>query len=600
MLAVLAPAPAGAQTEPRLPRRTSGAARACRQHRSDQGRRRVPLRRRRVRRRRARRCRRTTRTSSRPRPRPLGQAQVQQGIVFVVDTSASTDADGDARREQERHQGAGRQAARRTCRSRSSRPASDALVMQRVHHRPRRRSTTRLTLAHAAGRRRACGRASCAARRSSADVPAMVGSMVLVTDGNTGTGTPFADAKGAVMHAASTVDSFGVAGGSSAAKPTTLADDHGGVYQETNKASDLTGSHDVGRSAALGALPLRLPVGRRPRVSTTSPSPSATPPTRGSYVVGSDARGASALAYQAPPKSGGVARRSRTTSASRSPSCLGLLAVVLGAYAIISLLVKDDTGLEGMLQPYSEDTVRRAPTTTGRVERAGHGADRASCNARSSSPRQFAENRGFLDPGRGRARAGQPAAACRRGDVLLRRGVPSSCRCWRWCSPRNVLVFLIVLGIAVLLPPAAVELPGRASAGGSSRRCCPTRCSCSSGTLRAGYSLMQGVEAVSQEVAEPMGRELRRVVTEARLGRPLEESLDGRRRAHGQRGLRLGRHGHPHPARGRRQPVRAAHDRGRDDDRSASACAVTSKALTAEGRIERHRARHRCPSASAS
>jgi tight adherence protein B len=48
-----------------------------------------------------------------------------------------------------------------------------------------------------------------------------------------------------------------------------------------------------------------------------------------------------------------------------------------------------------------------------------------------------------------------------------------------------------------------------------------------SGSLRAGYSLMQGVEAVSQEVAEPMGKELRRVCTEARLGRELEESLDG-------------------------------------------------------------------------
>jgi tight adherence protein B len=46
------------------------------------------------------------------------------------------------------------------------------------------------------------------------------------------------------------------------------------------------------------------------------------------------------------------------------------------------------------------------------------------------------------------------------------------------------------------------------------------------GTLRAGYSLMQGIEAVSQEVDEPMGRELRRVVTEARLGRPVEESLE--------------------------------------------------------------------------
>jgi tight adherence protein B len=48
-----------------------------------------------------------------------------------------------------------------------------------------------------------------------------------------------------------------------------------------------------------------------------------------------------------------------------------------------------------------------------------------------------------------------------------------------------------------------------------------------SSTLRAGYSMMQGVEAVSQEVSEPMGKELRRVVTEARLGRPLEESLEG-------------------------------------------------------------------------
>jgi tight adherence protein B len=48
-----------------------------------------------------------------------------------------------------------------------------------------------------------------------------------------------------------------------------------------------------------------------------------------------------------------------------------------------------------------------------------------------------------------------------------------------------------------------------------------------SGSLRAGYSLMQGMEAVAQEVTEPMGKELRRVCTEARLGRDLEEALDG-------------------------------------------------------------------------
>ena len=47
-----------------------------------------------------------------------------------------------------------------------------------------------------------------------------------------------------------------------------------------------------------------------------------------------------------------------------------------------------------------------------------------------------------------------------------------------------------------------------------------------SGSLRAGYSLLQGVEAVSKEVNDPMGQELRRVITEARLGREIEDAMD--------------------------------------------------------------------------
>jgi len=46
------------------------------------------------------------------------------------------------------------------------------------------------------------------------------------------------------------------------------------------------------------------------------------------------------------------------------------------------------------------------------------------------------------------------------------------------------------------------------------------------GTLRAGYSIGQGFEAVSGEIDEPMGKELRRAVTEARLGKPLDEALE--------------------------------------------------------------------------
>ena len=45
-------------------------------------------------------------------------------------------------------------------------------------------------------------------------------------------------------------------------------------------------------------------------------------------------------------------------------------------------------------------------------------------------------------------------------------------------------------------------------------------------SLRAGYSLVQGLEAVSAEIEDPMGRELRRAVLETSLGRDLEVALD--------------------------------------------------------------------------
>ena len=43
-------------------------------------------------------------------------------------------------------------------------------------------------------------------------------------------------------------------------------------------------------------------------------------------------------------------------------------------------------------------------------------------------------------------------------------------------------------------------------------------------SLRAGFSLMQGLEAVAQEITDPMRKELQRVFTESRLGRPIEDA----------------------------------------------------------------------------
>ncbi len=46
------------------------------------------------------------------------------------------------------------------------------------------------------------------------------------------------------------------------------------------------------------------------------------------------------------------------------------------------------------------------------------------------------------------------------------------------------------------------------------------------GSMRAGFSFLQGLEAVADECQDPMRRELQRVFTEARLGRPPEEALE--------------------------------------------------------------------------
>ncbi len=79
--------------------------------------------------------------------------------------------------------------------------------------------------------------------------------------------------------------------------------------------------------------------------------------------------------------------------------------------------------------------------------------------------------------------------------------------------------------VLAMLPPAALNF----MAGQRQKKfvsSLPDTLNLLSGSLRAGYSLMQGVEAVSQEVEEPMGKELRRVVSEARLGREVEEAMD--------------------------------------------------------------------------
>ncbi len=47
-----------------------------------------------------------------------------------------------------------------------------------------------------------------------------------------------------------------------------------------------------------------------------------------------------------------------------------------------------------------------------------------------------------------------------------------------------------------------------------------------SGSMRAGFSFAQGIEAVAEEASEPAKRELQRAYAESRLGRPIEDALE--------------------------------------------------------------------------
>lgn len=88
-------------------------------------------------------------------------------------------------------------------------------------------------------------------------------------------------------------------------------------------------------------------------------------------------------------------------------------------------------------------------------------------------------------------------------------------------------VMSLVIGISVLIAPTfIVDFLARRRKKAFQAQL-PDMLQLLAGTLRAGYSIGQGFEAVSNEIDDPMGGELRRAVTETQLGRPLEDALNG-------------------------------------------------------------------------
>jgi tight adherence protein B len=84
---------------------------------------------------------------------------------------------------------------------------------------------------------------------------------------------------------------------------------------------------------------------------------------------------------------------------------------------------------------------------------------------------------------------------------------------------------LLVLILLLVIPPAALQgaIDHRARLFATQL---PDVLKLTASSLRAGFSLLQGLEAVSKQLREPSAAEMQRVLAEARLGRPVEDALE--------------------------------------------------------------------------
>ncbi|MEM9467530.1 MAG: type II secretion system F family protein [Actinomycetota bacterium] len=199
---------------------------------------------------------------------------------------------------------------------------------------------------------------------------------------------------------------------------------------------------------------------------------------------------------------------------------LGVVAAVLGAYSLAMLFQKNQSGLNDMLEAYADPYAPNVPEEEGGKSFAKNLFVKRAVEITEG----FAERQGSLE---------RAERMLERADLPLRAGEALTAYAGIVLGSLAIgilflggIVGLIIMGaLGVLVPPAVVNfMANRRTKAFLSQL--PDMLQLLSSTLKAGYSFMQGVEAVSHEVEEPMGGELRRIVTEAQLGRPLEDAMD--------------------------------------------------------------------------
>jgi tight adherence protein B len=195
---------------------------------------------------------------------------------------------------------------------------------------------------------------------------------------------------------------------------------------------------------------------------------------------------------------------------------LGALAAGGIALAVALLMIRQDDGLTSVLQPYS-------PEVEDESEGGGFGKS-AFIQRAVGITTNIAERQGYLV--KAEKMLEQANMPLRAGEALTGYvGIVLGSAVLGFLYKQSLFYALIFAVLGAIIPINVVSFKAKRRRKKFLSQL-PDTLQLLAGTLKAGYSFMQGVEAVSHEVEDPMGSEFRRVVTEAQLGRPVEEALE--------------------------------------------------------------------------
>jgi len=348
-----------------------------------------------------------------------------------------------------------------------------------------------------------------------------VGTVVVFTGAGTAEpGAPSSAALSALQRAGVRLDVVALPSSGAIGTLEHMVDVLGGSLTVVESDEDLASAYERISEALAGRFRLTFPaVDADDVVGVQLASGSST--TEISYAPGALRTGALGLAPLPDVGSGGLMSSSLVKWLAL---LLGVGAVVVAVWTLLHMVVPSEDNLEARLGVYDE-SFGADPNAADEVPHGDGGQATVPIIQRAVAlTEEMAERRGVLDSIESKLeqanlplRAAEAMFFTAAASVLL--GLLF------FVLSGNLLMGLAGVALAVAVPLALLNMQVRRRQKQFVSQL-PDMLSLLAGTLKAGYSISQGFESVSREIDDPMGRELRRVVTESRLGRPLEEALE--------------------------------------------------------------------------